>query len=98
MDEYEHRTSYLTYMQMGGIHSPLGMGIWSREVPSKHTNSAILFYNNMSEWTAHYVPQQRQGSNEHLGARPQTSTNSASTGASIREHQRPHSVPQGGSP
>ena len=57
MDKYEHRTSYLTYMQMGSLRSPLGMGIYSREVPSKHTNSAILFYNNMSQWTAHKVPQ-----------------------------------------
>ena len=48
MDKYEHKTSYLTQMQMGNFRSPLGTGIWSQQVPSKHTNSAILFYNNMS--------------------------------------------------
>ena len=48
MDKYEHKTSYLTYMQMVSFRSPLGTGIESREVPSKHTNSAILFYNNIS--------------------------------------------------
>ena len=48
MDKYEHKTSYLTYMQMGSFRSPLGMGIWSWEVPSKHTNSAFVYYNNMS--------------------------------------------------
>ena len=57
MDKYEHKTSYLTFMQMGSFRSPSGMGIWSREMPSKHTNSAILCYNNMSQWTAHKVPQ-----------------------------------------
>ena len=46
MEKYEHKTSYLTYMQICSCRSILGMGIYSREVPSKHTNSAILFYNN----------------------------------------------------
>ena len=48
MTKYEHETSYLTYMQMGSFRSPLGLGIWSRKVPSKHTTSAIPFYNDMS--------------------------------------------------
>ena len=96
MCEYEHRTSYLTYMQMGSFRFPLGMGTWSQEVSSKHTNSAILFYNNMSQWTAYKVTQRRQGSNEHSGLRPQKSTNSASMEASRRVHQRPHNIPQGG--
>ena len=46
MDKYVHKISYFTYMQMGSFRSPLVKGIWSREVPSKHTNSEILFYNN----------------------------------------------------
>ena len=46
MDKYEHKMSYLTYMQMGSFRFPLGMGLWSQEVPSQHTKSAILFYNN----------------------------------------------------
>ena len=57
MDRYGHRTSYLTYMQMGSFRSPQGKEIRRREVPSKHTNSEILFYNNMSQWTAHSDPQ-----------------------------------------
>ena len=48
MDKYEHITSYLTYMQMGSFRFLLGMGLYSREVPSKHTNSAFLFYKNIS--------------------------------------------------
>ena len=40
MDKYEHKTSYLTYMQMGSFRSQWGIGIYRREVPSKHINSA----------------------------------------------------------
>ena len=46
MDNCEHITLSLTYMQMGSLRSPLGMGLYSLEVPSKHTNSATLFCNN----------------------------------------------------
>ena len=46
MDKYEHKISYLTYMPMGSLRSPFGMGLWSQEMPSKHTNSSILFYSN----------------------------------------------------
>ena len=64
-DRYDHRTSYPTYVRMGSFRCTQGKDIWRREVPSKHTNSAILLYNNMFQWTAHTVRQRRQGSNEH---------------------------------
>ena len=67
-------------------------------MPSKHTKSAILFYNNMSQWITHKVPQQRQGSNGHSGLRPQASTHSAPMRASMRVHQRLHNIPNGGVP
>ena len=46
MHKYVHTISYLTCMHIGSFCSPLDMGLYSREVPSKHTSSAILFYNN----------------------------------------------------
>ena len=61
MDKYEHKTSYLTYMQIGSFCTPLGMGIWSPEVSSKHTNSASLYYNIMSLWTANKSHNERKG-------------------------------------
>ena len=60
-------------------------------MPSKHTNSAIRFYNNMSQSITHKVPQRRQGCNGHSGL-------SAPMGASMRVHQRLHNIPNGGVP
>ena len=96
MDRYGNETSYLTYMQMGIFRPPLGIEIWRQEAPSKHTNSAIFFNNNMSLWTGHKVPQRRQGSNGHSRLRSQKSTLSASMGLTIRVQKRLHNIPHEG--